>query len=213
MATAYIKSGLYHNILLVTIDNCSRYVDWTDRRTSILFGDGIGAAVISGGETSDIEVIDIQANGHIGEYIHMPAQLGNSPFSNQKAQPQFCMMQGQDVYKFAVSIIPPYITDDILAKNNILPKDIDYLVPHQANQRIIKAIQDRLGFDDTKVVSNIDHLGNTSASSIVIALCEGIADGTIKTPSRVIVCGFGAGMCWGGGVIRLNDGIFRQENI
>ena len=213
VASAYIQSGKYKNVLLVTIDNCSRYVDWTDRRTSILFGDGIGAAVISAGGVSDIDVINIKANGHIGEYIHMPAQNGNSPFSTQKPQQQFCNMAGQEVYKFAVSLVPPYIADEILAQNNILPEDVDYLIPHQANQRIVKAIQDRLGYDDSKVISNIEHFGNTSASSILIALCDGLASGKIKTPSRAIVCGFGAGMCWGGGVIRLNDGIFKQENM
>ncbi|MCQ2741581.1 MAG: beta-ketoacyl-ACP synthase 3, partial [Alphaproteobacteria bacterium] len=140
MATAYIKSGIFKKILLVTIDNCSRYVDWHDRRTSILFGDGIGAAVIGAGERNDIEVTDIKADGSIGEYITMPAQLGNSPFCNQEPQAQICTMAGQDVYKFAVSTVPSYVSDDILKRNNIDPQEVDYLVLHQANQRIIKAV-------------------------------------------------------------------------
>lgn len=213
IASAYIKSQMAKNVLLVTIDNCSRYVDWTDRRTSILFGDGIGAAVISAGDVSDILVIDIKADGHVGDYITMPAMKGNCPFVDQTPTQQFCTMKGQDVYKFVANIIPPYITDDILAKNNIAAEDVDYLVLHQANQRIIKAVQERLGYEDSKVISNIEHLGNTSASSILIAIGEGIKDGKIKTPSKAIVCGFGAGMCWGGGVINLRNGIFKQENI
>ena len=213
IAKAYIQSGMAKNILLVTIDNCSRYVDWADRRTSILFGDGIGSAVISAGDTSDILVVDIKADGEVGDYITMPSLKGNCPFVDQTPTRQICTMKGQDVYKFVANIIPPYITDDILAKNNINAEDIDYLVLHQANQRIIKAVQERLGYDDSKVISNIEKLGNTSASSILIAIGEGIKDGKIKTPSKAIICGFGAGMCWGGGVINLSDGIFKQENI
>ncbi len=213
IASAYIKSGIYRNILLLTIDNCSRYVDWTDRRTSILFGDGIGAAVISAGNDSDIPVIDIRADGHVGDYITMPAARGNCPFVDKTPNQQICTMKGQDVYKFVANIIPSYITDDILANNGFDAKSIDYLVLHQANQRIIKAVQERLGYDDNKVISNIEHVGNTSASSILIALGEGIKDGKIKTPSTAVICGFGAGMCWGGGVIKLREGIFKKENI
>lgn len=213
IAAAYIKSGMCKNILLVTIDNCSRYVDWTDRRTSILFGDGIGATVISAGSEDDIPVIDIRADGHVGDYITMPAAKGNCPFVDQTPTQQICSMKGQDVYKFVANVIPSYITDDILAQHGIDTDSVDYLVLHQANQRIIKAVQERLNYGDDKVISNIEHLGNTSASSILIALGEGIKDGKIKTPSKAIICGFGAGMCWGGGVICLREGIFKQENI
>ena len=213
IAAAYIKSGTAKNVLLVTIDNCSRYVDWTDRRTSILFGDGIGAAVISAGAENDVPVINIKADGHVGDYITMPAAKGNCPFVDQTPVQQFCTMKGQDVYKFVANVIPAYITDDILAQNGFAAEDIDYLILHQANQRIIKAVQDRLGYDDSKVISNIERLGNTSASSILIALGEAIKDGKIKTPAKAVICGFGAGMCWGGGIINLRPGIFKTENI
>lgn len=213
LADSYIRSGKYKNILLITMDNCSRYLDWSDRRTSILFGDGIGAAIISVGNTSDILAIDAKANGHVGDYIMMPIAKSNCPFVDQTPVRQVLDMKGQDVYKFVANVIPNYITDNILAKNNIMAQDVDYLVLHQANQRIISAVQERLGYDDDKVVSNIEYLGNTSASSIPIALSEAIANGKIKTPATAIICGFGAGMCWGGGVIRLREGVFRQENI
>ena len=213
LANSYIRAGIYKKILLVTIDNCSRYLDWTDRKTSILFGDGIGAAVIAAGTQSDIDIIDIRADGNIGDYIKMPAQKGNCPFCDQTPQEQICTMIGQDVYKFAINIVPSYISHEILQKNNIDPESIDYLVLHQANQRIVQVVQDHLAFDKQKVISNIERYGNTSASSILIALCEGIAKNTIKTPSKALVCGFGAGMTWGGGVIHLRDGIFRQKTI
>ena len=213
IANAYIRSGVYKNILLVTMDNCSRYIDWTDRRTSILFGDGIGAAVISAGNENDILAIDIKADGHVGDYIKMPVEKGNCPFVDKTPTPQVLDMKGQEVYKFVANIIPPYIIDDILGKNNIKAENVEYLILHQANQRIIKAVQERLGYDDSKVISNIENLGNTSASSILIATGEAIKNGNVKTPAKAIVCGFGAGMCWGAGVIRLRDGVFRKENI
>ncbi len=213
IANAYIRSGVYKNILLVTMDNCSRYIDWTDRRTSILFGDGIGAAVISAGNENDILAIDIKADGHVGDYIKMPVEKGNCPFVDKTPTPQVLDMKGQEVYKFVANIIPPYIIEDILGKNNIKAENVEYLILHQANQRIIKAVQERLGYDDSKVISNIENLGNTSASSILIATGEAIKNGNVKTPAKAIVCGFGAGMCWGAGVIRLRDGVFRKENI
>ena len=213
IANSYIRSGLYKNILLITMDNCSRYLDWSDRRTSILFGDGIGAMIISAGNENDILSIDIKADGTVGDYITMPIQKSNCPFVDNTPTTQFLDMKGQDVYKFVANIIPNYITDEILSKNNISVDEVDYLVLHQANQRIISAVQERLGYGDEKVITNIEKLGNTSASSILIAMGEALKNGKIKTPSKAIVCGFGAGMCWGGGVIRLRDGIFKNENI
>ena len=213
LANAYIRSGKYKNILLVTMDNCSRYIDWTDRRVSILFGDGIGTAVISAGDENDIISIDIKADGSVGDYINMPIQKSNCPFVDDTPTHQVLDMKGQEVYKFVANIIPNYITDDVLSKNNINVDEIDYLVLHQANQRIIKAVQERLGYSDEKVITNIENLGNTSASSILIAMGEAIKKGKLKTPSKAIICGFGAGMCWGGGVIRLREGIFKDANI
>jgi len=119
----------------------------------------------------------------------------------------------QDLFVHTADNIDVYITDDILDKNGISAESVDYLILHQANQRIIKAVQDRLGYDDDKVISNIECLGNTSASSILIAMGEAIKNNKIKTPAKAIICGFGAGMCWGAGVINLRDGIFKQENI
>ena len=213
MVNAYIRSGLYKNILLITMDNCSRYLDWKDRRTSILFGDGIGAVVITAGSENDILNMKIMADGNIGDYITMPVAKGNCPFTDATPTKQILGMRGQDVYKFVANIVPNFVSEEILAKNNMLPEDIDYLVMHQANQRILSAVQERLQYSDEKVISMIEHFGNTSASSILIALGEAIKTGKIKTPSKAIVCGFGAGMCWGGGVINLRSSIFKNENI
>lgn len=209
MARAYIGSGMYKKILLVATDSNSRFCDWTDRGTSILFGDGAGAMVVTEAEdgVDDILAMDIKADGSIGEYITLPLTGQNCPLVEPcESKPVHIKMVGKDVYKFAVKIVPEYI-DKCLQKANMKPEDIDYLIPHQANQRIIEAIQQRLGYSDEKVISNIKYYGNTSAASVPIALAEGVEHGKIKLPSTAILCGFGAGMTWGVAIVRLREGI------
>ena len=115
-------------------------------------------------------------------------------------------MNGKEVYKFAVTTVPPYVEECIL-NSGLTAEQIDYLIPHQANQRIIESIQNRLKYTDDKVISNIKYYGNTSAASIPIALVEGVEQGKIKLGSTAVLCGFGAGMTWGAAVVRLRDGI------
>ena len=209
MAKAYIGSGIYKNILLVATDNNSRFCDWEDRGTSILFGDGAGAMVVTASDDGidDIIAIEVKANGSIGEYITLPLTGQNCPLVEQcEEKPVHIKMNGREVYKFAVKIVPEYI-DKCLKKAEMKPEDIDYLIPHQANQRIIESIQERLQYDDSKVISNIKYYGNTSAASVPIALAEGVENGKIKLPSTAILCGFGAGMTWGVAIVRLREGI------
>lgn len=209
IAKAYISSGRYKNILLVATDNNSRLCDWSDRSVSILFGDGAGAMVVSQAEdgVDDILAIEIKAAGAIGEYLTLPLTGQNCPLVEPcQVKPAHIKMNGKEVYKFAVKIVPEYI-DKCLEKAGMKAEDIDYLIPHQANQRIIDAIQQRLGYSDDKVISNIKFYGNTSAASVPIALAEGVEKGTIKLPSTAILCGFGAGMTWGVAIVRLREGI------
>lgn len=209
MARAYIGCGMYKNILLVATDNNSRFCDWSDRGVSILFGDGAGAMVVTASEDGidDILAIETKANGTIGEYITLPLTGQNCPLVEPcEEKPVHIKMNGKEVYKFAVKIVPEYI-DKCLEKAGMTPEDIDYLIPHQANQRIIEAIQQRLKYDDSKVISNIKFYGNTSAASVPIALAEGVEHGKIKLPSTAILCGFGAGMTWGVAIVRLREGI------
>lgn len=209
IARAFIGSGLYKKILLVATDNNSRLCDWEDRSVSILFGDGAGAMVVTQAEDGidDILAIDIKAEGSIGEYLTLPLTGKNCPLVEPcEEKPVHIKMNGKEVYKFAVRIVPEYI-DKCLAKANMKAEDVDYLIPHQANQRIIDAIQQRLGYDDSKVISNIQYYGNTSAASVPIALAEGVQNGKIKLPSTAILCGFGAGMTWGVAIVRLREGI------
>lgn len=209
MARAYIGSGMYKKVLLVATDNNSRFCDWTDRGVSILFGDGAGAMVVTQSEDGqdDILAIDIKADGSIGEYITLPLAGQNCPLVEpNEVKPVHIKMNGREVYKFVVKILPEYI-DKCLEKANMKPEDVDYLIPHQANQRIIEAVQQRLGYSDEKVISNIKYYGNTSAASVPIALAEGVENGKIKLPSTAILCGFGAGMTWGVAIVRLREGI------
>lgn len=209
MARAFIQSGIYKNVLIVAADNNSRLCDWEDRGTSILFGDGAGAMVLTVAEDGidDILAIDIRADGTIGEYITLPLTGQNCPLVEQCAEkPVHIKMNGKEVYKFVVKIVPQYI-DHCLEVAKMKAEDVDYLIPHQANQRIIEAVQHRLGYSDDKVISNIKYYGNTSAASVPIALAEGVESGKVKLPSTAILCGFGAGMTWGVAIVRLREGI------
>lgn len=209
IARAYIAAGIYKKILLVATDNNSRLCDWSDRSVSILFGDGAGAMVVTESDDGidDILSIKIKADGSIGEYLTLPLTGNNCPLLEPCEQkPVHIKMNGKEVYKFAVRIVPEYI-DKCLEMANMSAEDVDYLIPHQANQRIIEAIQQRLGYSDEKVISNIKNYGNTSAASVPIALAEGVQSGKIKLPSTAILCGFGAGMTWGVAIVRLREGI------
>jgi len=209
VAKGFINSGIYKNILIVATDNNTRYLDWTDRGTSILFGDGAGAMVVTASDdgVDDILSIDIKAKGSIGELIYKDNIGQNCPLVEPcDKHDEFIHMNGKEVYKFVVRILPQYI-EDIIAKAGLQASDIDYLIPHQANLRIIQAIQERLQYSDDKVITNIKYYGNTSAASVPIALAEGVEKGTVKLGSTAILCGFGAGMTWGGAIVRLREGI------
>ena len=209
VARGLIGSGLYKNILIVAADNNSRLVDWKDRGTSILFGDGAGAMVVTEAEdgVDDIMSLDVRADGSIGQYISLNMAGENCPLVEPcDVVDSKVHMAGRDVYKFVVSTLPKYV-DKAIELAGLKAEDINYLIPHQANQRIIEALQQRLQYSDEKVISNIKYYGYTSAASIPIALVEGVEKGKIKLGSTAILCGFGAGMTWGAAVVRLREGI------
>jgi len=210
VARGFIGTGIYKTILIVAADNNSRITNWEDRGTSILFGDGAGAMVVTASDDGidDILSINISANGSIGQMIYTNMPAHNCPLVEQADEvgDGVIHMNGKEVYKFAVSTVPGYVVDCI-AQSGMTSEEIDYLVPHQANQRIIEAIQNRLKYTDDKVISNIKYYGNTSAASIPIALVEGVEQGKIKLGSTAVLCGFGAGMTWGAAVVRLRQGI------
>ena len=205
----FINSGKYKNILLVATDTCSKFVDWEDRSTCVLFGDGAGAIMLteSKDNVDDIIAININAAGSLGKYITMNLTGDNCPLVEPMSEgKKKITMNGKEVYKFVVQTMPESIMK-VLDDSGLTPKDIDYLVPHQANYRIIEGLQHRLEFTNEQVIVDIQEYGNTSAASIPVALTEGLETGKIKTPSRAILCAFGAGMTWGSAIIRLREGL------
>ncbi|MBQ8458518.1 ketoacyl-ACP synthase III [bacterium] len=210
VARGFIGAGIYKTILIVASDNNSKITNWDDRGTSILFGDGAGAMVVTEATdgVDDILSLKISANGTIGEYIYtdMPGQNCPLVTPNDKVGDGKIHMNGKEVYKFAVTTVPKYV-EECIAASGMKSEEVDYLIPHQANQRIIEAIQNRLKYSDDKVISNIKYYGNTSAASIPIALVEGVEQGKIRLGSTAVLCGFGAGMTWGAAVVRLREGI------
>ena len=209
IARGYIASGIYKNILLVATDNNSRLLNWEDRTASILFGDGAGAMVVTASEDGidDIISLDIRADGSIGDLISLQLSGKNCPLVEPNDEiPQFIQMNGKEVYRFVARVLPEYV-EQLIADAGMKAEDIDYLIPHQANLRIIQAVQERLGYSDEKVVTNIKYYGNTSAASIPLAMVEGVEKGKVKLGSTAILTGFGAGMTWGGCIVRLRKGI------
>lgn len=209
IAKAFISSGMCKTILIVATDNNSKFMDWTDRSTCVLFGDGAGAMVLkeSVDGVEDIMEIETVSDGEKGMFISMPMIGENCPLVEPNTkQPLKVYMNGKEVYKFVVTTMPDAIAQCV-ERSGHTPEQIDYLIPHQANVRIIDAMAERLGYDSEKVIVNIDKYGNTSAASIPIALCEAVQEGKIKLPCKAILTGFGAGMTYGTAIVRLREGI------
>ncbi len=204
-----ISGGKYKNVLLVATDTNSKFVDWKDRATCVLFGDAAASIILTEASdgVDDILGINLYSDGSVGKNIEMNFKGDNCPLVEPSTLGKNKItMNGKEVYKFVVQTLPDAIMkclDDV----NLQPKDIDYLVPHQANYRIIEGLQHRLEFLDDKVIVNIDKYGNTSAASVPLALYEGLETGKIKTPSKVLLCAFGAGMTWGAAVVNLREGL------
>ena len=209
IAKSLINSGEAKNVLLVATEGLSRCLDWTDRSTCVLFGDGAGAMMltVSDDEQDDIVAVSLKSRGDLGHYIQMPAGGKNCPLVEPNdEQNMFIKMEGKEVYKFVVTQLPLYI-EECVEKSGLKLSEIDYLVPHQANMRIIEALEKRLNFSKERVISNISEYANTSAASIPIALIEAIQQGKMKLPCSAVLTGFGAGMTAGTAIVRLREGI------
>ena len=209
IARSFIKSGEAKNVLIVATEGLSRCMDWTDRASCVLFGDGAGAMVltVSDDTQDDILAIDLKSEGNLGNFIKMPIPGKNCPLVEPNEQEKmFVKMDGKEVYKYVVTKLPVYI-EECVEKSGLKMSEIDYLIPHQANLRIIEALEKRLEFNPDNVISNIQEYANTSAASIPIALTEAIRSGKVKLPATAILTGFGAGMTVGTTVVRLREGI------
>lgn len=204
MGSQFIETGVYRKVLVIGTEVFSRMLDWTDRNTGMLFGDGAGAAVL--GEVPGgygILGSDLGADGSGGDFLKLPAGGSRQPTSLETiaSRLHFIHMNGSEVFKFAVRIMGE-TTLKALQKAHMSAKEIDYLVPHQANIRIIQSAAKRLKMPMEKVMVNVDKYGNMSAASIPIAMDEAVKSGNIKHGDIVALAGFGAGLTWASCIIR-----------
>lgn len=203
LAKAYIQAGLYQNILFVATEKLSSIVDYEDRATCILFGDGAAACVISNqGKGLTIRDVVLGADGDHTDVLILPAGGSRCPTTNQTvdAKMHYIKMAGQEVFKHAVRRMETS-SKDCLEKAGLKESDISWLVPHQANIRIIEAIAKRFEVPQDRVFITIDKYGNTSASSVGIALDELLKEKTIAPGENLLLTAFGAGLTWGSTVL------------
>ncbi len=202
MADQFIKSGFYKNILIIGVEVLSRCINWQDRNTCVLFGDGAGAAILSSNHAENgagIKYATLGANGFTPpEWLEIPAGGAAFPASEESLHKNlhFVTMNGKEIYKFGVKILPKTI-NSLLDKNGYSIKDIDMIIPHQANVRIVEAAAKKLGIHKDKFFMNIDKYANTSAATIPIALDDAIKQNRIKKGDKIILIGFGGGLTWG----------------
>lgn len=180
----FIKTNAYKNVLVVGVDKLSKIIDWTDRNTCVLLGDGAGAVVLS--EVSSgkgILSFELGADGSGGKHL----------FQNEQ---NFMEMNGREVFKFAVRTMPQ-ASVNVIEKAGLQKEDVDFLVPHQANIRIMEAARERLGISEDKMAKTVNRYGNNSSASIPIALSESVAAGKINDGDIIVLVGFGGGLTWG----------------
>jgi 3-oxoacyl-[acyl-carrier-protein] synthase-3 len=201
-AAQYISTGLYKNILVVGCEVLSKITDFKDRNTCVLFGDGAGAVILSEVDYGGIITNILGADGSGSELLELPAGGTSEPasFDTVKERKHYIKMRGCEVFKFAVRVLED-CTRKIAEKANVSLKDIDYIIPHQANIRIIEAAIKRLEYPCERVVVNLNKYGNMSSASIPVALHEAYQTGKIKRGHKIILVGFGAGLTWGANLI------------
>ncbi|WP_441712388.1 ketoacyl-ACP synthase III [Helicobacter pylori] len=203
VAKAYVESGMCENVLIVGAEKTSSVLDFKDRGTCILFGDGAGACVIGRTKRLKESVLDVQisANGNFSNYLYTPRTLKPTPFSvKEEALEPFLCMKGNEVFKLAVKTLLKD-AEMILEKNALKPEDVRLFIPHQANFRIIQAVREHLDFKDEQVVLTVHKYGNTSAASIPMAMCEAYEEGRLKKGDLMLLDAFGGGLTWGSALV------------
>ena len=197
VADKFIKAGGINNVLIVGAETFSRIVDWTDRNTCVLFGDGAGAVVLQASETPGLLSTHIHSDGSYNELLHVPT----GPGSAATGDAAYVDMQGNEVFKVAVRTLSS-IVDETLDANGLDKKDVDWLIPHQANIRIIAATARKLNMSMDHVVVTVDEHGNTSAASIPLALDAAVRDGRVQRGETLLLEAFGGGFTWGSALIK-----------
>jgi 3-oxoacyl-[acyl-carrier-protein] synthase-3 len=199
LAQAYgmIAAGLSKRALVVGGDVLSRILDWSDRSTVVLFGDGAGAVVLEPADGQGFLGFELGADGAGGEHLWLPGS-GSRRFEDPE---QFVKMNGREVFKFATRVLVQS-AETVLERYGATIDDVDLYVPHQANVRIIDHATKKLGIPSDRVVINVDRYGNTSSGSIPLALAEAQADGRLQAGNLVLMTGMGAGLTWGSALMR-----------
>lgn len=202
-AWQYIATDFYDNVLVIGADTLSKFVDWTDRNTCILFGDGAGAAVLKADQEKGIFSGCLTGDGSYDDLIMIPAGLSKNPASHETIDKKmhYVKMKGNEVFKLAVKNMKR-TTVKTLGKCNLSVEDVDCFIPHQANIRIISALTRVLKIKKDKVFVNLNKYGNTSAASVMIALDEAVKEGKIKSGDIVVLTAFGAGLTSGAIVLK-----------
>ena len=204
-ASQFIRTGVHKNVLVIGADILSRWVDWSDRASCVLFGDGAGAVVCQATESDRLLGFEMYSKGSQNDCLNLNYQ-GESQslvgdITAQKGNYQPVTMNGREVYRFAVAKVPEAI-GKVMFRANLTAEDIDWLLLHQANQRIMDAVAKRLKIPTEKILSNIAEYGNTSAASIPLALDAAVREGKVKPGDTIAASGFGAGLTWGSAIFK-----------
>jgi 3-oxoacyl-[acyl-carrier-protein] synthase-3 len=198
-ASQFIVSGAYRSVLVVGAEVFTRILDWQDRSTCVLFGDGAGAVVLEpSSEPGGLLSFVLGSDGAGACSLYVPAGGSRQPASAATVAERghYVKMQGREVFRFATRVLPDSVVQALEAAK-LTTEDVDVLIPHQANTRIIDHAVRRLKVPETAVFSNVERYGNTSAASIPVALCEAVEEGLVVPGSTVVMSGFGAGLSWG----------------
>ncbi len=205
LANAYIVSGMYENILVIGSEAMSRIIDWKDRNTCVLFGDGAGAVVVSrsGSAESGFLGFKLRGNGSYKDFLYLTAGGSYKPATHETVEQglHFLRMNGKSTFKIAIRSMSD-IMEELLNDLNLTVSDINLLIPHQANIRIINGLAERLNLPEERIFINIAKYGNTSAATIPIALTEAFEDGKIKNGGVIAFVAIGGGFTWGASILK-----------
>lgn len=201
IADKFIRSGSARTALVIGAETFSRIIDWTDRRTCVLFGDGAGAVILGADREPGILSTHLHSDGKYKDLLCVPTGVSRN-YERVKAGTAYTTMEGGEVFRWAVTAMSDII-DETLDANHFDRNDLDWLIPHQANIRIINAVGRRAAIPPEKVIVTVDRHGNTSAASVPLALDESVRSGRISTGQHVLIEGFGGGFTWGSALIRM----------